>query len=63
MTTKDKVCMQCKRFVKGDTCPVCNQSNFSRSWKGIVIIQDPNGSEIATLLGINSPGRFCLWAK
>jgi DNA-directed RNA polymerase subunit E" len=63
MTTKDKVCRNCKRFVKGDVCPVCSQAKFSRSWKGIVVINDPQGSEIATTLNITAPGKYCLWTK
>jgi RNA polymerase subunit RPABC4/transcription elongation factor Spt4 len=63
MAVKDKVCRNCKRFVEGSKCPVCNQSNFSRSWKGIVFVNDPNGSEVAQLLGIKAPGKYCLWVK
>jgi DNA-directed RNA polymerase subunit E" len=63
MTTKDKVCRNCKRFVTETVCPVCRESNFSRSWKGIVSIIDPNTSEIAKVLDIKAPGKYCLWVK
>jgi len=63
MTVKEKVCRNCKRFVKDSVCPLCRQSSFSRSWKGIVFINDPNGSEIAETLGIKAPGKYCLWVK
>ncbi len=63
MTTKEKVCRNCKRFVRESVCPVCRQSNFSRSWKGIVFVNDPNGSEIAESLNIKAPGKYCLWVK
>jgi DNA-directed RNA polymerase subunit E" len=63
MTQKEKVCRNCRRFVKEVKCPICNQSNFSRSWKGIVIINDPADSEVAQVLGITVPGKYCLWAK
>lgn len=63
MTVKDKVCRKCKRFVKGSECPICNQSSFSRSWKGIVVINDPEKSEIAQLLSIKHPGKYSLWVK
>jgi DNA-directed RNA polymerase subunit E" len=58
-----KVCRNCRLFVEGDTCPLCNESNFSHSWKGRVIIKDPEGSEIAKNLGITKKGRYCLWVK
>jgi DNA-directed RNA polymerase subunit E" len=60
---RDKVCRNCKRFVEDSKCPVCSQSNFSRSWKGTVVVNDPNGSEIAELLGIKVPGKYTLWVK
>jgi len=63
MAVKDKVCRDCKRFVEGSKCPVCNQSNFSRSWKGIVVITEPGESEVAKLLNITVPGKYCLWVK
>lgn len=63
MTVKDKVCRTCKRFVEGSKCPLCNQSSFSRSWKGIVVVTDPNESEVAQLLNIKAPGKYCLWVK
>ncbi len=63
MAVKDKVCRSCKRFVQGSKCPVCNQSNFSRSWKGLVVINSPQESEVAKLLDINHPGKYCLWVK
>ncbi|RLJ07921.1 MAG: DNA-directed RNA polymerase subunit E'' [Candidatus Aenigmatarchaeota archaeon] len=63
MAVKEKVCRNCKRFVTGSVCPVCNESNFSRSWKGVVVINDPKDSEIAKIMGITVPGKYCIWVK
>jgi len=63
MVQKEKVCRHCKRFVEGKVCPVCNQSSFSRSWKGKVFINDPENSEVAKFMGIKAPGKYCIWAK
>ena len=63
MTTKDKVCRSCHRFVTESICPVCKESNFSRSWKGVVVIVDPAESEIAKIMSIEVPGKYCLWVK
>lgn len=62
MVQREKVCRACKRFVQGSTCPICNQSNFSRSWKGLAVITDPD-SEIAKQLNVTVPGRYCLWVR
>jgi DNA-directed RNA polymerase subunit E" len=63
MTVKDKVCKNCRRFVEGSVCPVCSQSQFSRSWKGIAIINNPNESEVAKVMGITVPGKYAIWVK
>lgn len=63
MTEREKVCRNCRLFVRGDVCPNCNESNFSRSWKGITIINDPADSEIAKTLRITTKGKYCLWVK
>lgn len=58
-----KVCRNCRLFVEGDQCPQCSESNFSHSWKGIIFINDPNGSEIAQHLNITKKGKYCIWVK
>jgi RNA polymerase subunit RPABC4/transcription elongation factor Spt4 len=63
MRERGKVCRNCRLFVEGDVCPLCNESNFSRSWKGMVIINDPEGSAIAKTIGVTKKGKYCLWVK
>lgn len=61
MADKEKVCKICKRFVEGDKCPACGTSDFTKTWKGVIIINDPNESELAKMLGINAPGKYAIW--
>jgi DNA-directed RNA polymerase subunit E" len=63
MVDREVVCKHCRRFVIGDTCPACNTKDFTKTWKGVVVINDPEGSEIAKLLEINAPGKYALWVK
>ena len=63
MTVKEKVCRNCRLFVQGSVCPICKQSQFSRSWKGLVVINDPNNSEIAKVMGLTVPGQSAMWVK
>jgi DNA-directed RNA polymerase subunit E" len=63
MVEREKVCRTCRLFVGGDKCPLCGESNFSKSWKGTVIINDPAGSDIAKKLNLTAKGRYCLWVK
>ncbi|MEM5797899.1 MAG: transcription elongation factor subunit Spt4 [Candidatus Aenigmatarchaeota archaeon] len=62
MVEKEKVCKNCKIFVKGDKCPICQGTDFSKTWKGVVYVSDPD-SEIAKLLGFKVPGKYCIWVK
>lgn len=41
-------------------CPVCKSTNLSTSWKGMVIILDPN-SEVAKALKISEPDKYALY--
>jgi DNA-directed RNA polymerase subunit E" len=59
----EKVCKKCRRFVRGKVCPACNIANFTKTWKGVVIIHDPNNSDVAKALGITAPGKYALWVK
>ncbi|MFH1450909.1 MAG: transcription elongation factor subunit Spt4 [archaeon] len=59
----EKACRNCRRFVKESLCPVCQGNSFSWSWKGILVVNDPNGSAIAQTMGITVPGRYCMWVK
>ena len=61
--TREKVCKACKRFVRGPKCPVCVQSTLTTGWKGLVVVNSPADSEIAQVLGITAPGRYCLFMK
>ncbi|MCD6522920.1 MAG: DNA-directed RNA polymerase, subunit E'' [Candidatus Diapherotrites archaeon] len=57
----EKACKHCKLIVqKGDKCPLCGSTELTTSWKGYVIIFNPEVSEIAKKMGINAPGKYAL---
>jgi len=60
MVKRIQVCRNCRRFTTGLTCPVCKSTNLSTSWKGLLIIVNPE-SEIAKMLKVNEPGRYALY--
>ncbi len=57
-----KACRKCKYLVprEAEECPMCGSRDFSEDWEGMVIIIDPEASEIAKSLGITKPGRYAL---
>lgn len=56
----EKACKQCHRVVGGNLCPVCKDSQVTTSWKGFIVISDPEKSELAKKLGIKIPGKYAL---
>ncbi len=60
---KDKACKNCHRIVKGNQCPICKESKLTQSWKGYTIIKDPEKSELAKELKVDTPGKYALRIK
>lgn len=56
----DQVCRECHRIIVGQTCIMCSSSNLSNDWSGMVIIVDPELSEIAKKMEINVADRYAL---
>jgi DNA-directed RNA polymerase subunit E" len=60
MVKRVQVCRNCRSFTVGKVCPVCKSTNLSTSWKGLVVVLNPN-SEIAKKLNLNKEGRYALY--
>lgn len=55
-----KACKNCHQIVDGKVCPACKGTSFSNDWTGYVVVIDPENSEIAKRLNINTPGKYAL---
>ena len=60
MAKKVKVCKKCKTIYEGDKCPNCGNQEYTESFKGKVIILDPEKSEIAQHLNIKNKGSYAI---
>jgi DNA-directed RNA polymerase subunit E" len=54
-----KACTVCKMITDKDRCPNCH-SPTSDNWSGLLIITNPEESEVAKELNITVPGEYCL---
>ena len=54
-----KSCTSCKRISTKERCPVCNNPT-STNWSGLLVIVDPENSDIAKELHIELPGEYAL---
>lgn len=55
-----KVCKKCKIFVEEDKCPICNGTEFTETWKGRIVIFNPDESVIAKNLKITKKGNYAI---
>ncbi|WP_297982592.1 transcription elongation factor subunit Spt4 [uncultured Methanobrevibacter sp.] len=55
-----KACTHCSLLSEDkEQCPECKNPT-STNWSGILIITDPENSDIAKELGISKPGEYAL---
>jgi len=57
---KRKVCKKCKAFAKGTECPLCKSKDLITTWKGRIIVEDIQNSEIAKKMGIEVKGEYTI---
>ncbi len=56
----ERACRDCKMITTRSRCPNCGSDRLSKDFTGMVIILDPEGSEIAKIMGIKKPGAYAL---
>lgn len=54
-----EACRECHRVVDGDTCPI-HGDTLTDDWVGYAIIVDPENSEIAEKMKVETPGKYAL---
>ena len=59
--TKPKACKICNKiYESGDKCPKCESKESTESFKGRIVVLDPEKSEIAKKLKIKDKGNFAI---
>ncbi|WP_292465442.1 transcription elongation factor subunit Spt4 [Methanolobus sp.] len=56
----EQVCRECHRILTSQTCPICGSSNLSSDWSGMVVIIDPERSEIAKKIDVKVADKYAL---
>lgn len=57
---KEKACRICNTVFEGNECPSCGSKEFSDSFKGKIIVFNPEKSEIAGKLNIKKSGTYAI---
>ena len=60
MAKKEKACKSCRTIFEGQKCPACGSVEFTDSFKGKVVILNPEQSEIAQKLKLPTKGTFAM---
>ncbi len=56
----EKACRECHLITKGSLCPKCKTATLSDDFSGLVIIIDPEESQIAKAMEKKEKGRYAL---
>ncbi len=58
---KQKACKICKKiYDSGEKCPHCDSKESTDSFKGRIVVLNPEKSEIARKLEIKNKGNFAI---
>ncbi|ENN96684.1 DNA-directed RNA polymerase subunit E, RpoE2 [Methanocaldococcus villosus KIN24-T80] len=57
-----RACLKCKYLTTEETCPICG-AQTSENWMGLLIIINPEKSEIAKKANIKVKGRYAITVK
>ena len=60
MSTRESACRNCRKIVVGNVCDNCGSTNLTQNFQGLVIVIDPERSEIAKMLGAKKPGYYAI---
>ncbi|MCW4036017.1 MAG: DNA-directed RNA polymerase subunit E'' [Candidatus Bathyarchaeota archaeon] len=55
-----RACRSCKVITDETACPICKGTDLSDDYSGLLIILDPEGSQLATKMEIEKEGRYAL---
>jgi len=57
-----KACRNCRYLVEShvDKCPNCGGTEFTKLWRGYVIVVDPANSAVAKLIDAKIPGPYAI---
>ena len=57
---KEYACRNCRALTAGRVCRNCNSTELSSEWSGLVVVLNPEKSQIAKALPAQKPGRYAL---
>ena len=56
----NRACKVCKIITEDPSCPICRRTDLSDDYSGLLVVVDPEGSQLAQKMGIKEAGRYAL---
>lgn len=55
-----RACRVCKIITEENACPICKGTDLSDDYSGLLIVVDPESSQMAQKMEIKKEGRYAL---
>jgi DNA-directed RNA polymerase subunit E" len=55
-----RACRTCKIITDENACPICRGTDLSDDYSGLLVIIDPEGSQLAEKMDLKQEGRYAL---
>ena len=57
---KELACRKCKNITSGRVCHSCGGTDLSTDWSGLIVLSNPDKSQVAKQLEFTKPGRYAI---
>jgi DNA-directed RNA polymerase subunit E" len=55
-----RACRTCKIITDENVCPICRSTDLSDDYSGLLVVLDPENSQLAKKLDVEKEGRYAL---
>jgi DNA-directed RNA polymerase subunit E" len=55
-----RACRNCKIIIEENVCPICRGTDLSDDYSGLLVVLEPEGSQMAQEMEIKKEGRYAL---
>ena len=55
-----RACRNCKIIIEENICPICRGTDLSDDYSGLLVVLEPEGSQMAQQMEIKKEGRYAL---
>ena len=56
----NRACRTCKIITEENACPICRSTDLSDDFSGLLVVLDPEGSQLAQKIDIKQEGQYAL---